>query len=323
MPYLFYSYLQTVQYQVAPLLPLTTSPSPSESLLIWREGTLAPDYMTALHGTVVVHGNTAYFSHYFKIYSYQLPEDKWEKLKPSQYQSFSMVVIDNMLTTIGGISRDKKRTKCLYSLTSTRKGKKWAEHYPPMSTQRVCAAALTTPTHLVVAGGRDRFELRSVELMNRESFQWSAAVDLPEPMGHLQMALCNGGIYICNQHSFYSCSLEKFLHSSHGTTPSNGSASMWIKLPKMPAEHGYSFCSYAGQGLAIGGENSCEQATSTIHVYSNASGSWVVVGQVPTVRVDTMVAVLAGGEVLVVGGWCGSETFNVTEIATRSVESAD
>lgn len=231
-----------------------------------------------------------------------------------------MVVIDNILTTIGGISRDNKRTKDLFSLTGSGKGNKWKEYYPPMLTHRVCAAALTTPTHLVVAGGRDKAELCTVEVMNRESFQWSTAVDLPEPMGHLHMVLCNGVIYACKQQAFYSCSLEKFLQSCHETTSdvqtfSADTASTWTRLPDIPTENGYSFCPYGEQLLAIGGENSWETATATIHGYDSANTTWSAVEEMPTTRIDSMAAVVAGGELVVVGGWCSSETFHITEIA--------
>lgn len=190
------------------------------------------------------------------------------------------------------------------------------EHYPPMPTHRVCAAALTTPTHLLVAGGRDRAELRTVEAMNRETFQWSSAVDLPEPMGHLHMVLCNGVIYACKQQAFYSCSLENFLQSCHEIdSDTTTAASTWAKLPDIPAENGYSFCSYGEQVLAIGGENSCEKATGTIYAFGGANSTWSAVEELPTTRIDTMAAVLTGGELVVVGGWCSSATFNITEIA--------
>ena len=298
--------------------PSTSSPPPA---MKWRQGSEAPEFVSGLNGAAVVDGDTAYISHYFTLYSYHLAEDKWKKLADSQFQSFGLAVLDHNPTTISGISRDKRRTKTLFSLV--KKGAKWEEKYPPMPTHRVCAAAMTTPTHLVVAGGRDRAELRTVEVMSKDSLQWSKATDLPQPMGHLQMTLCNGTIYVCNQQAVYSSSLEYFLHTSHSGRPSStGKAPpMWSKLPDVPTESGHTLCTLGNRVLVIGGcrqEGGEEKATGTICGYDAASSSWGVEGEIPTARLDAVAVVLCGGEeeeLVVVGGWSDSDTYKLTEIA--------
>lgn len=287
-------------------------------MLKWRQGNPPPEVLGSLYGTAVVHKDSVYVSRHFDVYWYRVAQDEWEQLPDSQYQSFSLAVLDNQPTTIGGISRDQTRTNCLFSLVGSRSGKNWEELYPPIPTHRVCAAALTTPTHLVVAGGRDKAELCSIEVMNRENFQWSKAVDLPAPMGDLQMTLCFGQLYICSQQAFYSHSLETFLQSCY-RTPDDSTPNGWSRLPDIPTFSGHCLSSIGEQVLAVGGSNANDRETAAVHGYDHASSKWTAVGEMPTARVDplALAVVLEAGEVVVVvGGWSNSGSYNTTDIAS-------
>ena len=117
--------------------------------LTWRQGQPAPKSMGSYYGTAVVHGSTAYFSTFYDVYSYTVPENKWTELPQCEYGSFAMAVINDTLATIGGRDRQERATNTLLSLS----GSSWEEVLPPMPTKRVDPAAANTPTHLVVAGG--------------------------------------------------------------------------------------------------------------------------------------------------------------------------
>ena len=133
--------------------------------LTWRQGTPAPE--NKMCGAAVVHGTTTYFSHSYSVYSYMLSEDKWTKLKQCEYQFFSMAVIDNRLTTIGGWDACvpsnshyhplNTTTSTILSLSRSSSEMNWEKLLPPMPTARMWPAAVTTPTHLIVAGGRKKF----------------------------------------------------------------------------------------------------------------------------------------------------------------------
>lgn len=290
-------------------------PSPRAATLKWRQGKPSPENLSSLNGTAVVHQKTVYVSRHFDIHSYQVAEDEWKQLATSRYQSFALTVIDDKVTTIGGISREQERTKCLFSLAESNK---WDEHYPPIPTHRVCAAALTTPTHLVVAGGRGgRNELTTVEVLNRASVQWSTAISLPVPMGNIQMALCSGHLYVCAAQSFYSCSLEKFLQSCREEAPkhptSNGSG--WTRLADTPNSSGHCLSTLGERVLMMGGCDADDRETATVHCFDAATGGWSAMGEMPAARTDSL-AVEAGTEELVVlGGWSNSGRHDTTEIA--------
>ena len=69
---------------------------------MWTKGKAAPQHFLSGHGTAVAHGNTAYFSHENNVYSFKVASNKWSKLPPNQNRYFSMAVINDKLTTIGG-----------------------------------------------------------------------------------------------------------------------------------------------------------------------------------------------------------------------------
>ena len=127
--------------------------SQEEVKLTWIRGSPAPETMSSFLGSVVTHDNTAYFSVAYDVYSYTTLQNKWTKLKQCEYEDFSMVVVNNKLTRIGGCCVDA--TNSLLCLTGSCSSEtKWEELLPPMPTKCVSTAAVTTPTHLLVAGGR-------------------------------------------------------------------------------------------------------------------------------------------------------------------------
>ena len=102
--------------------------------LTWRQGTPAPEGMS---DAAVVRGNTAYFSQGRDVYSYTLSQDKWTELPQCKYQHFSMAVINNQLTTIGGMLGGvvtAAATNTLLCLSRSSSEMKWKEFLPPMPT---------------------------------------------------------------------------------------------------------------------------------------------------------------------------------------------
>ena len=283
--------------------------------LTWRQGTPSPK---KLHGgAAVVHGNTAYFSQGHNVYSYTLSQDKWTELKQCKYQSFSMAVVNNQLTTIGG-GRGATATDTLLCLSRSSSEMKWEELLPPMPTPRISPAAVTTPTHLIVAGGSEGLFggiLSVVETLDTNTLQWSSVSSSPEALENPNMTLCNGQLYLSRDSKIFSCSVEELLKSRKPASTSN-SDSVWIKLANIPALHYASLTTLRGQVFAIGGRDRAYAGTATgaIHQYNRSTNSWSYIGKMPTPRALPLVAVLPSHELIVVGGSSSS----VTEIASST-----
>ena len=283
--------------------------------LTWRRGTLAPVRMS---DAAVVHGNTAYFSQCNSMYSYTLSQDKWTQLKQCGYASFSMAVVNNQLTTIGGLS-GLTVTSTLLSLSRSSSEMKWEELLPPIPTPRIWSAAVTTPTHLIVAGGKTGLgaaALSVVETLDTNTLQWSSVSSSPKALGIPNMTLCNGQIYLSEDSKIFSCSVEELLKSRKPAS-TNSSDSVWTtKLTDIPVPYNASLTTLRGQVLAIGGRDQRYGGTPTgvIHQYNRSTNSWSVIGEMPTPRAYPLVAVLPSHELIVVGGYLCS----VTEIASST-----
>ena len=257
-------------------------------------------------GAAVVHGNTAYFSQGRNVYSYTLSEDKWTKLKQCEYESFSMAVVNNQLTTIGG-EDDFNATNILLCLTRSSSKMKWEKLLPPMPTHRMYSAAVTTPTHLIVAGGRIEYAgtLSVVETLDTNTLQWSSVSSSPEALEFPNMVLCNGQIYLSGHSKIFSCSVEELLKSCKPAfSNSSDGNSVWIKLADIPVPYYATLTRLRGQVLAIGGRNQKLVPTRAIHCYDRSTNSWSVIGEMPTPRASPLVAVLPSHELnqIVVGG---------------------
>ena len=201
--------------------------------LSWRRGESAPEHMTHLSGTVVVHERTAYFSYEESVYSYTVSADKWTKLPECKFQLFGLAVVKGKLTTIGGIVGMDATTNSLFSLS----GSSWKEVLPPMPTKQCRPAATSTPTHLVAGGLREypSGDLSTVEVLSQETLQWSTASSLPEDVPYPQLTLCGGSFYLLRENSLYSCSVEDLLKSCKPATNSSDGGSVWTELAAVPA----------------------------------------------------------------------------------------
>ena len=151
------------------------------SKMRWRDGRNAPQKM--FRGTVIVHGNTAYIRPNVseKVYAYQniAGEERWSLLPVNPYKNFGLVVIDGVLTSVGG-EKSPCCTNELLSLREVGKSKEWSEILPSMPTRRHSAACVTTKEVLVAIGGSVSQHTRSdiVEVMNIETKQWTEVSSL-------------------------------------------------------------------------------------------------------------------------------------------------
>ena len=78
---------------------------------------------------------------------------------------------------------------------------------------------------------------------------------------------------------------------------------VWHQVADLPVRS--SRCAtLCGQLLAVGRhDDSCKNYTTAIHQYNPATNSWEVISHMPTARTGTLVAVLPGNKLMVVGGY--------------------
>ena len=317
--------------------------------LHWRKCGIAPCEMS--RPSSVVDGNMAYFNPCSSkdVYSYDSEKQTWSSLPQSPQKNSCLAVVSGLLTAIGGSFwgwLGPYPTNQLFSLTGEGK---WVEHLPPMPTGRKHAAAVCSGKSLVVAGGCGRTQsfhrLHTVEVMDTETLQWSTASSLPFALGNASATICQDHIYFMGPEenmsdeprSVLACSMADLLQSCRRQSLGARLETLtlqdvWHRVADLPVRSS-SCATLCGQLLAVGGSykikieiQSTEYTTTTtqicydnaIHQYNSATNSWEVISYMPTARSDTLVAVLPGNKLMVVGGYTFSRgnVCSTVEIAT-------
>ena len=321
---------QTYDHSTAKLQVRGQSARKGPLCLQWSECRRAPREMAK--PSSVVDGNMAYFNplHSNDVYSYDSEKQMWSSLPQSPHSYCSLAVVSGLLTAIGG-GPGKHTTNQLFSLTGEGK---WVERFPPMPTKRYGTAAVCNGKSLVVAGGlRGQKLLHTVEVMDTETLQWSTASSLPFTLTDASATICQERIYLLGYvtskkpRSVLACSMADLQQSCRPQSVWERVKTLtlqevWHRVANLPV-HSSSCATLCGQLLAVGGcDDNFEDYTTVIHQYNPATNSWEVISHMPTARSDTLVAVLPGNKLMVVGGctkFVGSRSTSCTdtvEIAT-------
>ena len=289
--------------------------------LRWRRGKPAPEAMLRFCDAVIGHGEV-----YFNIggtktmYSYNINGGLWSQLPDCPNSNCSIAVIDNLLTAIGGYFRRQNSKKLysnkLYSLKQQTQRLQWVEEFPPMPTKRCLPTSICTETNLTVAGGcSDKPHLACVEVMNRNTRQWSVAANMPCGMSRASGVICGDRLYVGGGNSkiVHSCLLRDLLQSCQSVSltaqqSSLNTHSVWNRSSNLPEdiEQYSTLLSLCGRLLAIGGTFFDEWIGGTpsgaVYIYKTETNSWEVISQMLMARGDCFAVALPTNKVMVVGG---------------------
>ena len=167
--------------------------------LKWREAKKAPCKMVRILNAIV-DGDMVYLrpDGTRNIYAYKSTDETWDQLPECETGLCSLAVVNNLLTTIGGRSSGNKMTNQLFSLTGEGRSKTWRKVFQSMPTKRSSSVAVCTSGQaLIVAGGLDQDwkTLKTVEVMDIDTKEWSSATDLPEPLSGASITIFQDRIY--------------------------------------------------------------------------------------------------------------------------------
>ncbi len=232
---------------------------------------------------------------YFKLWDsktvYKFSNSQWNELPFCPNYYYTIVSVDDMLTTVGGLSLSPSNK--LYSYINNQ----WVKHFPPMPTKRYNTAAVYTNNTLVVAGGDNAWSLTTVEILNTVNRQWSSVSSLPVKMNLPSATICGDFVYIHprnndqEKNSVYKCSLEQLVQSQSGSA-------IWENITSLPVSWS-SLTTVNGHLLAVGGVKANDR-TNNIYQYINTS--WTFVGHMTSPRSAPTIAILPGNKLMVVGG---------------------
>ena len=301
--------------------------------LRWKDGGRAQSEMVG--EVAAVDGSVVYFRPggcgARKVFAYNSTSHKWSELPMCPYHmyGFSIAVVNSLLTAIGGKIPNLQVTNSLLSLTDS----KWKEHFPPMPTKRWFSTTVWSSSSLVVAGGigeRDN-DLRTVEVMDTETLQWSTASSFPHPLCSATATLCGDKLYMlggwvqsARSKSVFTCSLATLIQSCQ--PQSLGGQLKTLSLARRPkvwhqlADTPYTLSrcvSLQGQLLSVGGQDSdIKRKATAVHMYNTTTDSWEIISHMVTPRSRCLVAVLPHNELMVVGGYTPDGVTDSIEFAT-------
>ena len=297
----------------------------------WRECRKAPEAM--YRGAAVADGEMAYFSGFgsSRVHAYNSVNEEWTRLPDCPQTDFSLVVVKELLTSVGGKLRGE-RTSLLLSLTGDSTEKKWSQHYPNMPSGCSYPASVTVceGRFLVTAGGYSDDSLGSVNVLDTENLKWSTASNLPHPFYYATAAVCEDRLYLMggidllggiHQNGYLtlavlSCSVSDLLQSCQ---PQDGLRTLarqhtaWHRVTDAPV-YGSTCVALCGQLLAVGGGDAVGKMTTSIHAYNPKTDSWKVVSDMPTARWRALAAVLPGNSLIVIGGGSGLDNVEIASI---------
>ena len=302
--------------------------------LRWRDGGRAPEKMH--FGSCAVDADMAYFRdpNTGNVHAHNAATGKWNKLPNCLHKATTVVVVNGVLTAVGGYDSSDNDTKKLLSLVGEGK---WVEQLPCMPTKRYNTAAVCSGKTLVVIGGQsgNNVNLKTVELLDIDSLQWFIASELPHPLSQASATVCGDNLYLVGgiddgyaTKSVLTCSLSALVQSAKPATlggrlkkafSQTEQVHVWREVASLPVT--LSICALVnGQLIAVGGEDpDNEKATNSVYAYDPTTDRWDLISTMPTARERCLVAVLHGNQLMVVGGYTGSTKGSRTdkvEVAT-------
>lgn len=250
-------------------------------------------------GAAVTHHNTIYCisrstdkAYCNTIYRYRLDEDEWQEHSQCPHSDPGLVIINDLLTAVGGREGSRKTNKLV-----TWKDGKWVEEFPPMNTARFEHAVVCDGRYVIAAGGGD--DETSVELFTISSNTWSPLTSLPQPAVLTTLTLCGHSLYHMH-HGGQAYSMDLSDLTTGASSQLSHSQSRWLPFSQKAPVQFATLATVNDTVLAVGGARGF---TPTNDVHAAHNGEWVKIGHMRSTRLCSIVAVLPGYSIVVVGGY--------------------
>ena len=227
------------------------------------------------------------------VLEYNSTSKEWKQMPSHPHNAFTLVCIDQTLTTVGGDSTT------LYSLVS---GKWETCSAPPLPTSRCVPAAVYSERKLVVAGGIDQLvstprKTQVVEVLDTISRQWTSVSPLPYGVHQTTIVRCDDSVYLSASHGpgsdILKCAWNELI-SSHKSSDTiwRTCRNFFVSNSTLEVLQGYL--------LAVGGLVN-DKPTTAVYCYREILNRWEKIGDMSLARDECRTAVLDKDTLLVVG----------------------
>ena len=248
-------------------------------------------------GTATQDANMAYFAPQGSqiVYQFDPNAQEWTKLPPCPNSNVAVVMVDSLLTVVGGYNFKSGISDKLHSYVMG----KWVEELPQMSTKRFAVTAVSNKHVLIVAGGFGHGDKRlpTVEMMDIHVRQWHSVTPLTFGITEASAVIVNGRVYVGGGYSHIMDERRVMASSLDGLLSPD---SEWEFITNLPVNHTTLSTTLAGgRLLAFGGDTS-----NQIYSYNDKNNTWEVVSSFLEARANPLVATLPNLLIIVGGNGC-------------------
>lgn len=309
--------------------------------LLWRGcpplqcGVVRPHLVTLGNEVYVGGGNTRTLEMSRRIHKYVVDgvTNKWESLPITPHITFSLAVINDCVTVIGGVNIVSSLTSADL-LNYDANSKKWKKTFPAMPTRRCATSAIATACHVIVTGGIHQdgsSYLSVVEVLDKGTLQWSTAHPIPKPTAFMSITAgdLTGRIYLLGGltkqgsiRSIFSCILTELIQS---TVEKEASSNVWEEIAQAPY-HRMGCIAMSGKLIVASGMNEKDKITASVHSLDPITREWSNLGNMAAARSSCSLTSVAEGRMIVIGGymnphnWMTSLTTDVMECVNMQVD---
>ena len=307
--------------------------------VVWKEGPEAPCPMTRSCDAVVC-GSFMYVIHQLTknhLYVYNCITENWSQLPDCPTLHCSLANVKNALVTVGGFQQDGEKTNNLYTLSTSGGQYSWTIEYPPMLTKRDSVITASSESYLIVMGGVSSEFTKQVEVLAVDSKTWYTASSLLTNLHSGSAAVCGGKLFVLGgwvshttiTYSTMVCSIGALIKSCQPLGALDEAKKEAKALDQEQGNKVWCYCSalpvtratcvsYHNRILVLGGQEKGGKPANVALTYNAASNSWTEATRFSRARSQCIAAVLPSNELLIVGGYVGSnftKDVSVCEVA--------
>ena len=273
------------------------------------------------YGQAIVVEKNVYVRNGFKnVVKYSITKDTWSTLPEPPVMWFSIGHLRQKIIAVGGqLPTNNQVTGDIHEFDEASQQWVRSTSIPPMpiAHQMSTVVSWTSPTALIVCGGRDEhFEpMDIVKVYHSRTSQWHAVSPLPFPRFSITRTVIHNVLYLvggyekCDPQSstktVLSASIPQLLESC--LQPSRTPPVQWqrLSIPDTPNYHSTA-ASLRGCLLVVGGNTNshpfADSKVSSVHAYCTSTSSLVLVRELPQPLAACVTATLPTGELMVIGG---------------------
>lgn len=255
---------------------------------------------------------------------YDVEKDDWTVLRKCPYHDPSLVVLDGLLTAVGGRKRDENNRDQFSNKLISLSNRRWIEKFPAMpvdpalgvDSRGMLPGVAKHGNTLLVLGSQNPASdpVKKSRMLDLETSEWTELCDLPDRLYNATTVICGDEVFSVGGSVWrrvFQCFFDELVDSSKST------GDVWNSIADLPYVKA-TCTSLCGQLVAVGGwgEAPNNKMVNTISAYDPNKDEWYTIGKLALPRTQPHVLRLSEDTLLVVGGHSPNGQCILAEVIT-------